>query len=130
MGKWIFSTLIVLLSLSCNSNEDIGNEKMFYGEKFEVNAPITPDELIHAIDNDSSIQDIQVSGVIEKSCSHKGCWVTLKNDENKKVYVTYKDESFTTALKIDGKPITLIGTGSHNDKKDQYEFVASGVILN
>jgi hypothetical protein len=129
MSKWIFSTLIVLLSISCNSNGD-GGVKIFYGEKFEVATPITSDELIHAIDNDSLTQEIQVSGTIEKSCSHSGCWVTLENEQNKKIFVSYKDDGFTTAKKIEGKKVTLVGTGSHNEEKDQYEFVASGVILN
>lgn len=127
MKKWIFSTLVVLLTLSCNSNDD---KKMFYGDKFEVNAPITPDELIHAIDKDSFTQDIQVSGTIDKSCGHTGCWITLKNDKDKTIFVSYKDDAFTTAKKIDGKQVTLIGSGSYNEKKEEYEFVASGVILN
>lgn len=128
MRKWIFSTIVVLLALSCNNNDD--GSRVFYGEKFEEDAAITPDELIHAIDNDSDVQNIKVAGTIDESCAHTGCWITLKNDENKTIFVTYKDDAFVTAKKIDGKKATLLGTGSYNEKKEEYEFVATGMILN
>ena len=65
MKKWIFSTLIAIVALSCNNNEVA--EKI-YGEKFEINAPISPDELTQAIDNQATIQDVQLSGTIDESC--------------------------------------------------------------
>jgi len=126
MKKLIFSTLVVLLTLSCNSNDG----KKMYGEKFEVASPITPDELIQAIDKDSTAKDIQVSGTIDESCAHTGCWITLKNDKDKTIFVSYKDDGFTTAKEIDGRQVTLIGSGSYNWEKEQYEFIATGVILN
>lgn len=126
MKKWIFSTLIAIVALSCNNNEVA--EKI-YGEKFEINAPISPDELTQAIDSQATIQDVQLSGTIDESCPHSGCWMVLKNTEDKEIFVTYKDEAFTTSLDIDGRKVTLLGSGSYNEKKDEYEFVASGLIL-
>lgn len=122
-------TLFVAAILTaCNSNTTEG-VKIFYGAKFDVNTPITTDQLITAIDNNDTAKT-QVSGIIEKSCSHRGCWITLENEADKKIFVSYKDDAFTTAKKIDGKKVTLIGNGSHNAEKNQYEFVADGVILN
>lgn len=128
MKQWIFNLLIITSMIACNSNND--GVKIFYGEKFEVSSPLTPDQLIDSIDNQQATDKIQVSGTIEKSCSHRGCWLTLENDADKKIFVTYKEDAFTTAKKIDGKKVTLVGKGSHNSEKDQYEFVADGVILN
>ncbi len=127
MRTWILSLVAAAIMTACSSNSE--GVKIFYGEKFDVNAPVTTDQLITAIDNNDTAKT-QVSGIIEKSCSHRGCWMTLENEAGKKLFVSYKDDAFTTAKKIDGKKVTLIGNGSHNTEKDQYEFVADGVILN
>ena len=121
--------LVVMMAISCNNSVDDGS-KVYYGEKFEENAPITPDELVQAIDSNKSVQDVQVSGTIDESCESSGCWITLKGGDDKTILVTYKDNAFTTAKKIQGKKVTLLGNGNYNEKKDEYEFVASGFILN
>jgi hypothetical protein len=129
MRKWIFSTLVVLMAISCNNKVDDGS-KIYYGEKFEENAPITPDELVHVIDSNTSVHDVQVIGTIDESCGSTGCWITLKGGDDKTILVTYKDQAFTTAKKIEGKKVILVGSGNYNEKKDEYEFVATGMILN
>lgn len=124
--------LLIILTLmtfiiSCSNQDGV---KIYYGEKFEEKNPITTEQLIESIQQNETTELIQVSGTIEKSCSHSGCWLTLDNPADEKIFVTYKDNAFTTAKRIDGKKITLLGHGSHNEEKNQYEFVAEGVILN
>lgn len=128
MMKHIFLAIaFCALLVSCNNTDGV---KIYYGEKFDVAQPISTDELIQNIDANGTTPTLQVAGTIEKSCTHSGCWMTLENTSNQKIFVTYKDNAFTTAKKIDGKKVVLQGEGSHNSDKDQYEFVAEGIILN
>lgn len=128
MKKILFACTLMTLLVSCSNNSD--GVQIFYGEKFDVENPITTDELIENIQQNTRTDKIQVSAEIEKSCSHTGCWMTLENNAQEKIFVTYKDNAFTTAKKINGKKVTLIGEGKHNPEKQQYEFVASGLIIN
>lgn len=124
---FIILSIFTLLIACSNNNEGV---KIFYGEKFEVVQPISTDDLITTIDAQGKTDAIQVAGTIEKSCTHTGCWMTLDNTAKQKIFVTYKDDAFTTAKKIEGKKVTLLGEGSFDQEKNQYEFVASGLILN
>lgn len=128
MMKHIFLAIaFCAFFVSCNQSDGV---KIYYGEKFDVAKPISTDELIQQIDANGTTSTLQVAGTIDKSCIHTGCWMTLENSANQKIFVTYKDNAFTTAKKIDGKKVTLQGEGSHNAEKDQYEFIAEGIILN
>ena len=125
--KWFLLSIITCVLAACNSGAPV---KVFYGEKFTETQPISADSLIKAIDGQAAVKGIQVSGTVDKSCTHKGCWLTLENVTGEKIMVTYKDDAFTTAKDIKGRKVTLIGDGNKNADKDQYEFIATGVILN
>lgn len=118
-----------LLLNACQEGKPVN---IFYGEKFESANSVTPEQLItlvEALDEESVVSDVVVSGVIEKSCTHSGCWLTLENEQGAKILVTYKDEAFTTEKRIKGKKVTLKGDAS-KDGEQSYKVVASGLILN
>lgn len=104
--------------------------KVFYGEKFEVVDPMSPDQLITLLDEEQTAENILVEGAIEKSCTHSGCWLTLVNEKGETIFVTYKDEAFTTAKDIKGRKVTLKGAAMKDEKKGEYNIVATGLIIN
>jgi hypothetical protein len=119
--------LTALLMAACIQKKPV---KLFYGEKFEVINPISADELIELLDEEKKGGDLIVEGEIEKSCTHSGCWMTLVNTKGEKIFVTYKDETFTTAKDIKGRKVTLKGMAEKDEKEGEYKFVASGLIIN
>lgn len=125
--RTIIIALTSILMVACTQNEPV---KLFYGEKFEVVDPMTADELIELLDAENRAGDITVEGEIEKSCTHSGCWMTLVNTKGEKIFVTYKDEAFTTAKDIKGRKVALKGTAEKDEKEGEYKFVASGLIIN
>jgi len=127
--KQLFLALfaISLLATGCSESQPV---KVFYGEKFEVLNPITADELIEMVNAGTATEDIQVEGLIEKSCTHSGCWLMLENSKDAKIIVTYKEESFTTAKNIKDRKVTLLGSATYDSDKETYNVVASGLILN
>jgi len=79
-----------------------------YGEKFELNSPLSPDECIHAletgknrkeftIDDNQTIQGMQaqVKGKITAMCKMSGCWFDLETAEGLTFHVTMKDHQAT-----------------------------------
>jgi hypothetical protein len=123
---WIFLISVALLT-ACTESKPV---KVFYGEKFEVVDPMTPDQLITLLDEEQTADDVLVEGSIEKSCTHSGCWMTLVNEKGETIFVSYKDEAFTTAKDIKGRKVTLKGAAKKDEKKGEYNIVASGLIIN
>ena len=129
MRKYLFSCIASILILSaCKESEPV---KIFYGERFDAVDPISAEELLGMLEKDSIVEDVLVQGVVEKSCSHSGCWMTLANTKGKEVLVTYKDDAFKTAKKgMKEKKVVLKGYAERGDSPDSYKIIASGLILN
>ncbi len=77
---------------------------------------------------------VVVEGVIEKSCTAKGCWMELAPAPGEKtVHVTFKDEKFVIPLSARGMQARAGGVVSvtrHADgTADEISFVASGIEL-
>ena len=53
-------------------------------------------------------KDILVEGEVEKVCQMKGCWLTLKTD-NEAMRVIFKDYGFSVPKDIAGKKVKLQG---------------------
>lgn len=115
--------------VSCNQNG--GHVKIYHGEKFDTTGVISTEQLLETLAQKGKVENVIVSGTIDKSCKHTGCWLTLKNNKGKEVLVTYKDEAFTTAKDIEGRKVTAKGNvGINPEDSTGYQFVASGIILN
>lgn len=54
----------------------------------------------------------KISGTVEEVCQSKGCWMTLRNEQNQSVRVTFKDYGFFVPKDIQGREVILEGTAS------------------
>ncbi|MCO5232955.1 MAG: DUF4920 domain-containing protein [Chitinophagales bacterium] len=124
MKNWIYGIIATLILLGCSQQEEV---KSLYGEDFNISSPISTEQLIQEIDSKAEVKNTQVEGVVEKSCGHTGCWLTLKNSQGKTIYVTYKDDAFTTAKNLKDRKVVLQGEGRYNQDDEEYEFIASGL---
>ncbi len=104
---------------------------------------------------DSNTESVKIKGEIITSCAKKGCWMTMKVNDNTEMRVTFKDYSFFVPTEgIEGKTaylegnlnkvVTDIETLKHfaedagkseeeiakiTKPKEEYTFVATGVII-
>ena len=91
--------LILLVTTACNMSEP-----KELGVKFEVNNPMSIDELVEQMKIQPQLENIQLKGEINKSCLSEGCWFTIKDKNGNSYTIDVKDEQFrlpnTSAGKI------------------------------
>lgn len=80
-----------------------------YGEKFEATEIVKTANLgTYMADMDSAA--LTLSGVIEETCTKKGCWMTLKLPNDETIRVTFKDYGFFVPKEgQEGKVATVNG---------------------
>jgi cytidylate kinase len=107
-----------------------------------------------ALFTENDTVDAVISGKIEASCKHSGCWMDFAMNEQESVHVTFLDESFTIPLDAAGKnavaegiaireliPVETLQNYAREDGKSEeeiaaitepvyaYEFIARGVLI-
>lgn len=111
---WIL-LLSIVLGTSCNNGPSEG----IYGEKFEVDNPITADAFLVEMSQKDTLA-IQVSGKIQSVCKHEGCWILIESTEGEKIYINTKDKAFKLPPTVIGK--TAIANGMGQSVKKQIEL--------
>ncbi len=141
--------LLLFVAVSCSQpNEN------YYGEKIDDKEIISIAEAKSILDNGEKA-NVKLEGEILTTCEKKGCWMTMKMDDGKEIRVTFKDYGFFVPTSgaegkkaiIAGeavKEITDVETLQHyaqdagkseseiaaiTEPKEEYNFVASGVII-
>jgi len=129
--------------------------RRFYGQSFEILAPISVEEMVNKLAEQQPIEDLVVQGTIVDVCQAKGCWLTLKSENDGDIRVTFKDYGFLVPKDISGKTVVIKGTGmiettsvadlqhyaedegqtpeeiaTITEPLEEYTFVASGVKIN
>ena len=125
-----------------------------YGQPFEINNAKSVDDLSELMASIDSLSAI-FTGTVEQSCAAKGCWMTLQNDSNQTLRVTFENYGFFVPTDgLEGKKTTFKGyckkeetsvadlqhyaedAGKSEDEiasitqpKVEYKFVASGVVI-
>ena len=79
MIRIIYVLLSVLILQACQSTTHN------LGEQFLVKNPVMVDSVLTLINSENTLQDVQVEGVIQKSCMSEGCWLTIKNNSGEEI---------------------------------------------
>lgn len=58
---------------------------------------------------ENSVQNLKLFGIVENVCSEKGCWLTMRVNNNQLLCVTFKDNAFYVPDNIVGKNIVIEG---------------------
>lgn len=141
--------VFILLVFGCQ------NEKFaYYGEEIDNSGIITAKEAKDELSK-REIAEVKIEAQIEATCKMKGCWMNVKLDDGEDVRVTFKDYGFFVPKEgVEGKQTIIEGelkreftdveTLRHfaqdagkseaeiaaiTDPKEEYTFVASGVII-
>ncbi|MEM6735811.1 MAG: DUF4920 domain-containing protein [Bacteroidota bacterium] len=136
--------ILLLLITTCGAKK---NEYDSFGEVITNRGAIDTETLINEIDDQS--QTFKVKGKIEAVCQKRGCWLTLKNDRNVNIQVTFKDYGFFIPKDVTGNEVIIKGTASKelleedlakhyaNDSGAPYDttmrsvitFIADGILV-
>lgn len=143
--KNFFISLFVILSIQSVAQDAT------YGEKIDKTGAI---EIQKAIDQNKD-STLKLKGEILTTCANKGCWMTMKVNDDQEIRVTFKDYGFFVPTEgVEGKTaivqgelkkeVTDVETLKHfaedagkteeeiamiTEPKEEYSFVASGVII-
>ncbi|MDA0194672.1 MAG: DUF4920 domain-containing protein [Bacteroidetes bacterium] len=115
MKKHIFTFIISSVLFSCQSanNEQASNDTNIQYASY--GAEITPEDpsditSLQALLAGNDALDVKLTGEIEKTCTAKGCWMTLKTGDNNAMRVTFKDYGFFVPKEgVEGKKAIVEG---------------------
>ncbi len=121
MKYWKILTLVTVLAaiVSCNQKKGQG----VYGEKFEINNPLTVDDLLAKMEGKDVIE-AQVKGVITGVCKSEGCWITFTTKDGEAFYINTKDKAFSLPPEVVGKTAIAKGSALSIEKQKQIEIEA------
>lgn len=137
--------LIVAFLLSFIPQQQVGYAS--YGEILSKDEALSVADFIAQVNHEK--HDFKVRGVVEDVCQMKGCWVTLRNDQNLLIRVKFKDYGFFVPKDISGSEIIMEGVGSlvqlkeedarhyaddagkayHPSQRKEISFIASGLLV-
>ncbi len=110
MKKIVFTLVILFLSLLIQSQPPSGKAKpgTIYGAKTDITNAIEAQKLTSLLNERDTIT-IKVKAKVLDACSSKGCWMSLKLDDNTEAFVKMKDYGFFVPLDIIGKTVVVEG---------------------
>jgi hypothetical protein len=134
---------VILLIISCSTELSYSS----YGDEITTQNAVDINKFLEAGTN--SQEPFKLKGVVEEVCQSKGCWMKIKNDQNKSIRVTFKDYGFFVPKDIAGREVILEGdvsftileedlakhyaedSGKQYDEsmREEVSVVASGVLV-
>lgn len=81
-----------------------------FGESIDESGAITMDSLMASIESGNGlVENVKVTGSIEKACQAKGCWMTIDGGNGKTMRVSFKDYAFFVPKNCGGKTAIMQG---------------------
>lgn len=118
--KFSFLSLLFIFA-ACNQQTSTGS----FGEKFENKNAVDFKQALASYKAGKDTTYV-ITGKIENVCSHKGCWISFKNDSSE-FYVDTK-ERFTMPKSSKGKQAVAKGKFV-KDEEGEIGFDPTGVMI-
>lgn len=141
------------LSETTMAQEKGSDEQMYFGEKISPKKAMKFKKLHKKMQKTDGMNDVKVRGTVTSVCQAKGCWMTIAEDD-KEMFVKFKDYGFFMPKDIDGREVIMEGTAYREvvsvdelrhlaedagkseeeiakitEPKEELQFLAHGVIL-
>lgn len=126
----------------------------YFGEKITMDEVVAFDDLVQEMAMQDSMF-VKVRGTVEEVCQAKGCWMNIVSESSEQaMFVKFKDYGFFVPKDIAGKEVVMEGyaykevtpvdelrhyaedkgatadeLAAITDPKEEFKFMASGVIL-
>jgi hypothetical protein len=102
MKLQIFVVLLTVVLLSaCGEKKEFGAKETIVKE-----SAITVAQALQPVNFD---RPIKLNGIVTKVCQTEGCWMAIKDQNNAKIRVTFKDGTFAVPLNSAGKRVSMEG---------------------
>lgn len=118
MKNLAFIALSCLLISCSNNNSDTKSDEAkieeaapamaYFGEPTTEDGAVSTSELMAKLDGNDSIR-IKLVGTIEKVCQKKGCWMSMRVNDDQSLHVSFKDYGFFVPKDVDGKEAVIDG---------------------
>jgi hypothetical protein len=152
MKKSISLLFILALVAACNNKSTVVSNA--YGDAISAEGALALTSLKEQIATKDSAQ-LTFRGNIEKTCSKKGCWMSVQDENGITTRVTFKDYGFFVPTQgAEGKEVVFSGIAKRKvtdvatlrhfaeddgkteaeinaitEAKEEIEFVATGVVI-
>ena len=83
-------------------------------QKAEQSA-LSPKQLEKKLRKTGKLEAVAVKGTVTDVCDKKGCWITLKTDDNERFFVKMKDYAFFVPTALKGKKVVLEGKAENKE---------------
>lgn len=81
-----------------------------YGAGVSESKAISVDKLSKKLKKDSKkVENVAIKGTVTDVCEKKGCWLTIKTDDDSQFFVKMKDYAFFVPTALKGKNVVLEG---------------------
>lgn len=110
MKKIIYIIIIAFNFIACQSTTHN------LGEQFIAKNPISVDSVLTLLNTSSALDDVQVEGVINKSCMSEGCWLTIKDDSGSEILFNVTDKKFRIPMNSPTKKVVMLVDGTSTIK--------------
>ena len=114
-------TLLALVSCSSDAPKDAESEETvdvvetavepqmaMYGEAVDEEGVQDVSTILAQLEGSDSVRT-KVVGTIEKVCQVKGCWMSMRVNDEQSMHVSFKDYGFFVPKDIDGKETVIEG---------------------
>lgn len=114
MNKLIFSTIVLLVSLTSYAQPPAGNADKgdFYGAKVKAKGAIPIADLVSQLETVTTFEESKVTAKIVEVCPNKGCWLKVELPDGKQATVKMKDYGFFVPVAAKGKMVVIEGQAS------------------
>jgi hypothetical protein len=117
MNKLIYISLALLLAACSNHQTEVttieevveaARVMAYFGRQTTEEGAVDASQVVAQLAGNDSVH-VKLVGTIEKVCQVKGCWMTMKVNDDQNMHVSFKDYGFFVPKDIDGKESVIEG---------------------
>lgn len=113
MKQLFYSLLLTVVFMACN------NTSKNLGQTFTPENPISVNDVISQLTTKEQLKDIQIEGIVEKSCKGEGCWFTIKDANGEEIVFDVADKKFRVPTNSPGKTVIVLADATQDTTSDQ-----------
>lgn len=102
----IIALTVLLVAVSCTSKVKYET----YGAELNPNDNLSTEVFLAEVSEEE--KPFKIKGTVQEVCQSKGCWMTLKNDQNESIRVTFKDYGFFVPKDLAGREVIIEGNAT------------------
>lgn len=107
----IFNIISAIVLYVCCASALQAQENYFnkYGADFEVSSKVVSNGKLYGTLQVADSLNMQLRGTITEVCQAKGCWMKVDLEDDREVFVRFKDYAFFVPTDVAGKTVLLNG---------------------